>query len=127
MHLRTLDLDHFGTPHFRQEDVPGVLDTGASLVVLPLLLSQRLGLNRIARRDVQTPSGTHRAWIYDALVTIPELAVTHEVEVASIIAPMGNDIEGQPPVLLGKGLLQHFHFCMLGPERRYTLAVPEPV
>jgi predicted aspartyl protease len=116
--------NHYGTTECKQFEAFGLLDTGATLVVIPWTMAQSLGLNRIAKRDVQTPSGRHRASIFIAMVTIPELGMVHEVEVASIIGGQGGDIESQPPVLLGKSLLQHFNFCMLGPEKRYTLTVP---
>jgi predicted aspartyl protease len=101
-----------------------ILDTGATFVVLPMAMSQRLQLNRIGKRDVDTPSGRYRATIFEAIVTSPILSVAYPVQVASIFDLQGADIESQPRVLLGKSLLQHLHFCMLGPERRYTLGVP---
>jgi hypothetical protein len=115
---------YFGTPDFRQEQAIGVLDTGASLVVAPLRMAQRLGLHRVARRDVDTPSGSYRANIYEAVVTIPALSAVYSVQVAALIGEVEPGIETQPRVLLGKSLLQHFHFCMLGPERAYTLELP---
>lgn len=121
-------IDHpayYGSQACRQIEVRGILDTGATLVVVPMRLSQQLGFTRIAKRDVETPSGRYRATIFEAIVTIPALSVSYPVEVASIFDVQGTDIEFQPRVLLGKSLLQHLHFCMLGPERRYTLSVPE--
>ncbi len=120
-------IDHpafYGTRECRQIEAEGILDTGATLVVLPLRAAQELGLTRIGKRDVDTPSGKHRATIYEAIVTIPSLSVSYSVQVASILGFAGADIEFQPRVLLGKSLLQHLHFCMLGPEKRFTLAVP---
>ena len=114
----------YGTSDCRQIQADGILDTGATLVVVPLRTAQQLGLNRIGKRDVDTPSGRHRATIYEAIVTVPSLQVAYPVQVASILDFSGADIELQPRVLLGKSLLQHLNFCMLGPERRYTLAVP---
>lgn len=117
--------DHYGTSGCQQVEAIGLLDTGATLVVLPWGMAKSLGLNRIAKRDVQTPSGRHRASIFLAIVTIPDLGIVHEVEVASIIGGQGSDIETQPPVLLGRSLLRHLNFCMLGPLKRYTLTVPD--
>ena len=120
-------IDHplyYGTDECRQIEADGILDTSATLVVLPLRTAQQLGLTRIGRRDVDTPSGRYRATIYEAIVTIPSLSVCYPVQVASLLDVAGPDIEFQPRVLLGKSLLQHLHFCMLGPERRFTLAVP---
>ena len=120
-------IDHplyYGTADCRQIEAEGILDTGATLVVLPLRTAQQLGLNRIGKRDVDTPSGKYRATIYEAIVTIPSLSVSYPVQVASLLDVAGADIEFQPRVLLGKSLLQHLHFCMLGPERRFTLTVP---
>lgn len=122
-------IDHpafYGTQSCRQIEACGILDTGATLVVLPMRMAQQLGLSRIARRDVDTPSGRHRATIFEAIVTIPILSVAYPVEIAAIFDLAGADIEFQPRVLLGKSLLQHLHFCMLGPQRRYTLSAPKP-
>jgi predicted aspartyl protease len=121
-------IDHpayYGTQFCRQGEAIGILDTGATLVVLPMRMAQQLGLSRIGKRDVDTPSGRHRATIFEAVVTIPVLGVSYPVEVASIFDLTSADIEFQPRVLLGKSLLQHLHFCMLEPERRYTLSVPD--
>lgn len=118
-------IDHpefYGTSKCKQVETIGLLDTGATLVVLPWVMANDLGLHKIAKRDVQTPSGRHRASIFIAMVTIPQLGVVQEVEVASIIGGAGSDVETQPPVLLGRSLLQHFNFCMLGPRKLYTLA-----
>jgi predicted aspartyl protease len=122
-------IDHpafYGTANCRQMEAEGILDTGATLVVLPLRSAQQLGLTRIGKRDVDTPSGKHRATIFEAIVTIPSLSVAFPVQVASILGFAGADIEFQPRVLLGKSLLQYLNFCMLGPARRFTLSVPVP-
>jgi predicted aspartyl protease len=114
---------HWGSSSPRQREARAILDTGATLVVLPWTMTRELGLQRIARRDVETPSGRHRAMIFEIVVTLPALAQAHVVEAASL-PDVASDIEMQPRVLLGKSWLQRFHFCMLGPERRYTLTVP---
>lgn len=116
--------DYWGTPSRRQCEAQAVLDTGATLVVLPWSMTQELGLHRVGRRDVETPSGRHRAYIFEVVVTIPALSQSHAVEAAALLG-VSSDIELAPRVLLGKSWLQHFHFCMLGPERLYTLAVPD--
>jgi hypothetical protein len=114
----------YGTSQPMQAEVEGLLDTGATLVVIPLEMSMRLGLSRIGRRDIRTPSGQHRGNIYGGIITIPAFQRVLEVEIASIIGPTGNGPDAVPLVLLGKSFLRYFNFCMYGPEGTFSLAVP---
>jgi predicted aspartyl protease len=113
-----------GSPYPVQCEVEGLLDTGATTVVIPLAMAQSLGLTKVGRKDIDTPSGSQFAYIYDAEILVPALGQVHEVAVASLIGIVSPGPNSVPLVLLGKSLLQHFHFCMYGPEGTFTLSVP---
>jgi predicted aspartyl protease len=114
----------FGSPNPRQIEIEGLLDTGATLVVIPLTMAAHLGLARVGRCDIQTPSGQHRGFLYDGIITLPALNQTCEVQIASIVNASFDGPDTLPLVLLGKAFLQHFNFCMYGPEATFSLAVP---
>jgi hypothetical protein len=114
----------YGSPDPVQIEVEGILDTGATLVLIPLATAQRLALTRISRCDVETPASRQRGYVYDAVVSVPLLGQVHEVQVASLTGVLPPGPDEVPLVLLGKSLLRHYHFCMLGPEGKYTLSVP---
>jgi predicted aspartyl protease len=115
----------FGTTNPNQFEGEGILDTGATLVVIPLVVAQKLGLRRVGRRDINTPGHKQRGYIYDAIVSVPILKQMHEVQVAAIIDTVHSGPDDVPLILLGKSFLQHYHFCMYGPEGKYELSVPE--
>jgi predicted aspartyl protease len=110
-----------------QFQVSGLIDTGATVVLIPRYVALKLNLVQVDRVVIQTAGSVHSASVYECRIMIPGLNFVDDIRVHSI---KGGDMNAGPnsdptvTILLGRSLLRRFHLNFDGPANQFSLALP---
>jgi predicted aspartyl protease len=110
----------------KQIEVSGLIDTGATVVLIPIHVARDLGLTKIDYTTIQTAGGVHQGTVYDCRIMIQELAYVGEIRVCSIKGATmnaGPDSDPAVTILLGRSLLRRFHLHFDGPANEFSLSL----
>jgi predicted aspartyl protease len=108
-------------------EVKGLIDTGASVVLIPIYLARELSLTKIDSTTMQTAGSTHHGYVYDCRIMIQDLSLVEEIRVCAI---KGNEMNAGPnsdptvTILLGRSFLRRFHLNFDGPAHEFSLTLP---
>ena len=94
-------------------DLPAKVDTGAAQTVIPTPVAERLGLEAVARHDFEGLGGQRVTLSVFRLFLTIRGCPTFELNVA------GSD--GEPYILLGRDVLNHFHITLDGPNGKLII------
>ena len=108
----------------KQIEVSGLLDTGATVVLIPIHIARELELTKIDRTTIQTAGSVHQGTVYDCRIFIQELAYVGEIRVCSMKGATMNAGPNSDPsvtILLGRSLLRRFHLHFDRPANEFSL------
>ena len=111
----------------KQIQVSGLIDTGATVVLIPIHVARELGLSKIDYATIQTAGSVHQGIVYDCRIMIQELGYVSELRVCSIRGATMNAGPNSDPtltILLGRSLLRRFHLKFDGPANEFSLTLP---
>jgi predicted aspartyl protease len=110
----------------KQIEVLGLIDTGATVVLIPIHVARELQLTKIDHATIQTAGSVHQGIVYDCRIMIQELAYIGEIRVCSIRGATMNAGPNNDPsvtILLGRSLLRRFHLNFDGPANEFSLSL----
>jgi len=94
-------------------DVPDKVDSGADRTVIPTRLAEQIGLVEVERREFEGLGGVRVTLsLFDLLVTIRGCQPV-------AVAAAGSD--GEPYILLGRDVLNHFRIVLDGPNEKLEI------
>lgn len=110
---------HGQVPQAAAQQIPALIDTGASESCVDDVLARKLRLPLVDRQSISGVGGIHRVNIYLAQLHAPHLDFTQYGRFAGVSLVAGGQAH---QVLLGRTFLQSFIMIYDGPKGQVTLA-----
>jgi predicted aspartyl protease len=110
----------------KQIEVAGLIDTGASVVLIPRYIASQLGLVQVDIVSIQTAGNVHSGAVYDCRILIQDLNFVDEIRVCAIKGANMNTGPNSDPsvtILLGRSLLRRFQLHFDGPANEFSLSL----